>query len=172
MKQYEFKKEWLDLSTLTGIFYNIGDKITSQDASVMTLAKLERHGFIEEIKPKPTWRERYEARKKMLMPDIVSRGDGSISDKMLAHLKILCYVEWANEGKKWGDSYWAINLALDRFIAVNHPFSKTIRAVLKSDWSHPIDIFKFKERSDVWGMLEIPELVEALEVVFNVKNKK
>lgn len=122
--------------------------------------------LFKKVQDRPDWRERYEKYKPMLnlflRHDLTGNQIESwtlFGKKLDAMLKILCYMEWANEGREYGDIYYTV--ANDTWPGFH---------ILNCNVSGGTDIIKFIDKQDAKNMLTIPELVEALNEVFNVKN--
>lgn len=170
MKKYKFNKPYIRIGDGVTFAFNVGIIVGDDQLSPIEIKELLTYGYIESVPDRPDWRERYEAIKEnVLASDTVPQGhpDRELSDRLFAeadaYLKILCYVEWANEGKEWGRKYYTFYSEGGKVEIMESIREHKIPAF---NATHPIMLI---EVIDAENMLTIPELVEALNVVFNIK---
>ena len=122
-------------------------------------------GNFEKVVDRPDWREWYEQKRNMLynpyaIREVKNNPILKQTERQLdAYLKILCYVEWANEGKEWGG----------RYTFIYNKKARKLEAKFVSVGEENTNIIELVDGGDAENMLTIPELVEALNEVFNVK---
>lgn len=153
---------WRTAGGSTAIYDSIEklEKIHGHDGRT----KVVQVGLTAELEPselvldRPDWRERYENLNPS--PEVYPIEQ---SAKLRAFSKILCYVEWANEGEKRDrNRHW--------YIICRPDFSSNLRLCTdfwcESGFNKFMDLY---EEQDAENMLKDDEIREALNVVFNVK---
>jgi hypothetical protein len=148
----------------------LSNPVVSDDVMMWrTIESLQLSGYakVEEVKPETSWRDRhmeiYEQQMgTSIMTVIFDTDEANIRrKKLVSYLKVLAYVEWANEGKEW-----ELDSHVRRCYFVPVVDDEDLRVVITTSMQSPV---KLKRRDDADNMLKDPELVEALNLVYNVK---
>lgn len=166
MKKYKVIKDWHgftvgELCVNTDFLkWECFDKDKNlKESHYLSIAEATKQGIVEPIEDKVDWRKKYKSQQMLIATAQVSYAEHSEYYKKLdAYLKILCYIEAANEGKEWGDVFYTIDNNINGLSVAMRPINGS-----------RLDLIKLKLKDDAEAILEDSELVEALEIVYNVE---